>query len=127
MRYLTLGEVVTLHCAVVADTGGAEGIRDLGALESALAQPRATFDGQDLYPTVIAKASILAFGLAMKHPFLDGNKRIAHAAMAVFLDLNGFTLEATVDEQEQLMLDLATGDLNRNELTVWLASHVVAK
>jgi hypothetical protein len=86
MRYLTLGEVVTLHRAVVAATGGAEGLRDLGALESALAQPKATFDAVDLYPTVIGKAASLAFSLAMNHPFVDGNKRIAHAAMAVFLD-----------------------------------------
>ena len=126
MRYLTLGEVVTLHRAVVAETGGAQGIRDLGALESALAQPRATFDGADLYPTVIDKAATLAFGLAMNHPFVDGNKRIAHAAMAVFLDLNHKTIEASVDEQERLMLDLAAGQLSREQLTRWLESQVVA-
>jgi death-on-curing protein len=124
MRYLTLGEVVALHRAIVAATGGAEGIRDLGALESALAQPKATFDGTDLYPTVVDKASALAFGLAMNHPFVDGNKRIAHAAMAVFLDLNGLAIEATVDEQEQLMLNLAAGQASRVGLTTWLGSHV---
>lgn len=64
MRYLTLGEVVALHRAIRAATAGAEGIRDLGALESALAQPRATFDGRGLYPTVVDKASALAYGLA---------------------------------------------------------------
>jgi death on curing protein len=126
MRYLTLGEVVTLHRAVVAETGGAQGIRDLGALESALAQPRATFDGADLYPTEIDKAATLAFGLAMNHPFVDGNKRIAHAAMAVFLDLNRKAIEASVDEQERLMLDLAAGQLSREQLIRWLESHVVA-
>jgi death-on-curing protein len=77
MRFLTLGEVVVLHRAILVATGGAEGIRDLNALESALAQPKATFDGTDLYPTVVDKASALAFGLAMNHPFVDGNKRIA--------------------------------------------------
>ena len=65
MRYLTLGEVVALHRAIVAATGGADGIRDLGSLESALAQPKATFDGMDLYATVVEKASALACGLAM--------------------------------------------------------------
>lgn len=127
MRYLTLGEVVALHRAILAATGGAEGIRDLGGLESALAQPKATFDGSDLYPSVVDKASALAFGLAMNHPFLDGNKRIAHAAMAVFLDLNGFALEATVDEQERLMLDLAAGQMSRSDLTTWLQGHVSAR
>jgi death-on-curing protein len=127
MRYLSLGEVVALHRAIWAATGGAEGIRDLGALESALAQPKATFDGTDLYPSVADKAGALAFGLAMNHPFVDGNKRIAHAAMAVFLDLNGFAIEATVDEQEQLMLDLAAGQVSRVALTNWLQGHVSAR
>ena len=127
MRYLTLGEVVALHRAILAATGGADGIRDLGALESALAQPKATFDGTDLYPSVVDKASALAFGLAMNHSFVDGNKRIAHAAMAVFLDLNGLAIEATVDEQEQLMLDLAAGHVSRGALTDWLQSHVSAR
>jgi len=127
MRYLTLGEVVALHRAVVAATGGAEGIRDLGALESALAQPKATFDGIDLYLSVVDKASALAIGLAMNHPFVDGNKRIAHAAMAVLLDLNGFAIDATVDDQERLMLDLAAGQVSRTELTAWLNSHVAAR
>ena len=127
MRYLTLGEVVALHRAVLAATGGADGVRDLGALESALAQPKATFDGTDLYPTLVDKASALAFGLAMNHPFIDGNKRIAHAAMAVFLDLNGLAIEATIDEQEQLMLDLAAGQVSRVALTNWLQGHVSAR
>lgn len=127
MRYLTLGEVVALHRAILAATGGAEGIRDLGALESALAQPKATFDSADLYPSVVDQASALAFGLAMNHPFVDGNKRLAHAAMAVFLDLNGFDIEATVDEQEQLMLDLAAGQVSRDALTSWLKGHVSAR
>lgn len=124
MRYLTLGEVVALHRAILAATGGADGIRELGALESALAQPKATFGGTDLYPSIADKASALAFGLAMNHPFVDGNKRIAHAAMAVFFDLNGFEIEATIDEQEQLMLGLAAGQLSRADLTTWLESHV---
>jgi death-on-curing protein len=89
MRYLTLGEVVALHRSVVAATGGADGIRDLGGLESALAQPKATFGGVDLYPNIVDKASALAFSLAMNHPFVDGNKRIAHAAMSVFLAQSG--------------------------------------
>jgi death-on-curing protein len=61
----------------------------------------------------------------MNHPFVDGNKRIAHAAMAVFLDLNGFAIEATVDDQERLMLDLAAGTLPRDALTAWVKGHAV--
>ena len=127
MRYLTLGEVVTLHRAVVSATGGADGIRDLGALESALAQPKATFDTVDLYPTTIEKAAALGFSLAMNHPFVDGNKRIAHAAMAVFLDLNGITIAAAVDDEERLMLDLAAGRVSREALVAWLGEHTKVK
>jgi death-on-curing protein len=65
MRYLTLGEVVALHRAVIESTGGATGLRDLAALESAVAQPRVTFDGVDLHPTVTAKAAALAYSLAL--------------------------------------------------------------
>lgn len=112
---------------MVAATGGAEGIRDLGGLESALAQPKATFDSVDLYPTITDKAATLAVGLAMNHPFVDGNKRIPHAAMAVFLDLNGFTIKASIDEQERLMLDLAAGQLTREALVSWLTTHTVSR
>jgi death-on-curing protein len=123
MRYLSLGEVVDLHQALLEQTGGATGIRDLGMLESALAQPRATFGGTDLHPTLIAKAAALGFSLALNHPFVEGNKRVAHAAMEVFLVLNGLELTSAVDEQERLMLDLAAGRLTRVELSNWLEEH----
>ena len=95
MRYLTLGEVVTLHRRVLAQSGGANGIRDLGLLESALAQPKATFDATDLHPTDIEKAAALGFALVANHAFVDGNKRIGHAAMEVFLVLNGVEINAS--------------------------------
>lgn len=72
MRYLTLPETLELHRRVVERSGGSRGVRDLGALESALAQPRMTFGGEDLYPTVIEKASALGFSLIKNHPFVDG-------------------------------------------------------
>lgn len=124
MRYLTLGEVVSLHRAILETSGGAAGIRDVGALESALAQPRASFDGVDLHPSLAAKAAALAFSLTLNHPFVDGNKRAAHAAMEVFVILNGHELVATVDEQERVMLDLAAGNLTREQLKVWMEEHV---
>jgi death-on-curing protein len=124
MRYLTLGEVVALHRRLTATTGGAIGIRDLGALEAAVAQPRATFGGSDLYPTEIEKAAALGFSIVLGHPFLDGNKRTGHAAMETCLVLNGYELRASVDEQERVMLDLAAGHLTREEFTAWVRDHV---
>jgi death on curing protein len=124
MRYVTLGEVVALHRAVLESSGGAPGIRDLGALESALAQPRASFGGTDLHTSLHAKAAALGFSLALNHPFLDGNKRVAHAAMEAFVMLNGSEIIAPVDEQERLMLDLAAGHVTREQLTEWLSKHL---
>ena len=124
MRYLTLGEVVELHRVVIETTGGASGIRDLGALESALAQPRASFGGVDLHTSLTDKAAALCFSLVMNHPFLDGNKRVGHAATETFLMLNGSEIDASIDEQERLMLDLASGQRTREQLAAWLAAHL---
>ena len=127
MRYLGLAQVVELHQRMVETTGGAPGIRDLGALESALAQPKAAFAGRDLHRTLAEKAAALGFSLAKNHPFVDGNKRVAHAAMETFLVLNGREVQASVDEQERLMLELASGEISRDELAAWLRNHLHAK
>jgi len=124
MRYLTLAEVVELHELVLSATGGATGVRDLGGLESALAQPKATFDGRDLHQTLVEKAAALGFSLVQNHPFVDGNKRTAHAAMETLLVLNGSEIAASVDEQERLMTEVAAGRMQREELVGWLRDHV---
>lgn len=125
MRYLSLTEVLIIYRRIIAQTGGSLGIRDFNALESALAQPRATYDGEDLYPTIVDKASSLGFSLIQNHPFIDGNKRIGHAAMETFLILNGFEIDAAVDEQEQVILTIASGNMKRDGFAVWLRAHVV--
>ena len=124
MRYLTLGEVVELHRRVLQAGGGAPGIRDVGALDSAVAQPRATFGSSDLYPTLVEKVTAPGFSLVRDHPFVDGNKRVGHASMETFLVLNGAEIDATVDDQERLMLDLAAGRIDRTNLTDWLRHHL---
>jgi len=125
MRYLSLLEVLELHEAIIASSGGLRGIRDIRALESAINQPRLTFDQTDLYPDLISKATALCFSLVMNHPFVDGNKRIGHAAMETFLVLNGCEIEATVAEQEQIILDLVSGKLTREVFTTWLGDHLI--
>ena len=126
MRYLTLAEVLDLHRRVIAQSGGANGIRELGGIESALAQPQMTFDGLDLYPSVESKAAAICYSLVMNHPFIDGNKRIGHAAMETFLVLNGFELTADVDNSERTILQLAAGNLTRDELLAWVTDHLRA-
>ena len=124
MRYLTLLEVLEAHGRILQQSGGESGVLNLGALESALAQPRMTFGGQDLYPTIVEKAVALGFSLIQNHPFVDGNKRTAHAAMETFLVLNGYQIEATVEEQEDIILQVAAGKSSREVFTAWLRQHL---
>ena len=113
MRYLSLNEVLQLHAKIINQSGGETGIRFIGGLESALAQPRMTFDGQDLYPTIADKAAALGFSIIQNHPFIDGNKRTGHAAIEIFLILNSHEIDQSVDEQEQIILQVASGNLDR--------------
>lgn len=126
IRYLTLDEVMSLHRQILKQSGGTAGVRDLGSLESAIAQPMMTFGGEDLYPTLVDKAAALGFSLVMNHPFVDGNKRTGHAAMETFLVMNDFEILTPVDEQESVILSLAAGLLDREEFTQWLESRVKA-
>ncbi len=79
-----------------------------------------TFDGVDLYPDLPAKAAALGFSLIANHPFLDGNKRVGHAALETLLVLNGFELDAPIDEAEQVILDVAAGVYTRAQFTDWV-------
>jgi len=125
MRTLTLSEILNLHQQLIKTSGGDQGIRDIGGLESAIAQPRMTFDGEDLYPTIVEKAVALGFSIIKNHPFIDGNKRTGYAAMEVFLVLNGFEIDASVNEQETVILETASGELNRGDLESWVNSHLM--
>jgi death on curing protein len=127
MMYLDLAEVLELHSRLLAQSGGLAGVRDVGQLESALAQPQMTFGGEELYPTIADKAAALAFSLIQNHPFVDGNKRVGHAAMETFLVCNGFEVTAPTDEQETVILGVAAGVTNREAFTDWLKTHVVPK
>lgn len=114
-----------IYNRVMTQSGGSVGILDLGALESAVAQPRMTFNGKELYPTIVEKASAFGYSLIQNHPFVDGNKRAGHAAMEMFLMLNGHEISASVDEQEDIVLGVASGKIDRNAFTDWLRSHIV--
>ncbi|MEM8995954.1 MAG: type II toxin-antitoxin system death-on-curing family toxin [Acidobacteriota bacterium] len=127
MRLLSLAEIVELHGQIIESSGGSDGIRDLGALKTAVAQPRMSFDGRDLYPTIIEKAAALGASLVQNHPFVDGNKRIGHAALEVSLVLNNHELVAPVEEQERVMLSLAAGDLTRHRFTAWVQRRAISR
>jgi death on curing protein len=122
--FLSLDQVLHLQQRILAQSGGTPGVRDLAGLESALAQPAMSFGGEDLYPDLIAKAATLGFSLIANHPFVDGNKRIGHAAMEVALLMNGLEIRADVDEQERVILAVAAGEMQREMFTDWLRGVV---
>jgi len=124
MRYLTLPEVLRLHQRNLRQSGGSAGLRDLGGLESAIAQPRMTVAGVDAYPSLESNAAALCYSLVNNHPFLDGNKRVGHAAMEVFLVLNGMEINAGVDDQERVILSVAASRMRREELAAWLSEVI---
>lgn len=123
MKRLTKIQVIKMHNLLIQETGGSEGIRDDGLLDSALNAPFQTFDGEDLYKTVPAKAAKLAFFLINNHPFVDGNKRIGILAMLVFLEINGIEVNCTDDELIELGLGLADGTVNNEDLLSWIIEH----
>ena len=124
MKVLSKGQILMLHSMLVAQSGGMDGLRDEGLLESAINTPLQTFGGQELYPTVLEKAARLGYGLIHNHPFLDGNKRIGTHAMLVFLDINNITLSYEDDDLIAAILRVASGDMDEGELLEWLKIHI---
>ena len=124
MKVLSKQQILMLHSMLVAQSGGMDGLRDEGLLESAINTPLQTFGGQELYPTVLEKAARLGYGLIHNHPFLDGNKRIGAHAMLVFLDINNITLSYEDDDLIAAILRVASGDMEEGELLEWLKTHI---
>lgn len=115
MKILSKRQILLLHSALIEAFGGSDGVRDDGLLESALAAPFQTFDGEPIYPSVQSKAAQLGFGLIRNHPFVDGNKRIGAHAMLVFLELNGIVLRY----EQQELIDITLQNWPRkNTLTI---------
>lgn len=123
MKKLTKQHIIILHEILVKYSGGADGIRDMGLLESALEAPFISFDGVSNYPTIQSKAARLAFGLIKNHPFVDGNKRIGILAMISFLEVNGIKLACTDDELIKIGLELAEGAADEKMLLDFIVAH----
>ncbi len=116
-KFLSLDEVLELHADQISSFGGTDGVRDEGLLESALAQPQATFGGDFLHPTISEQAAAYLYHIAMNHPFIDGNKRTAFAVMDTFLRLNGCALNLTDDRAYDLVMRVARGTMTKEELS----------
>ena len=126
-HFLDKDEVLLIHADQIERYGGGLGVRDNGLLESAIAQPQATFGGQWLHPTLFEMASAYLFHLVENHPFLDGNKRVGTAAAIVFLKINGLNIQVTDEEMTNFVLEVAQGRINKSAIAEFLRSHATER
>lgn len=123
MKKLSKEQILMLHTQLIQQTGGSNGVRDYNLLDSALETPFQSFGGDELYPTIQAKAARLGYGLIKNHCMIDGNKRIGTHAMLVFLALNGIELKYTQKELYETILDVAAGNIEYEGLLQWVLDH----
>lgn len=119
MKYLTAEQVLFIHARLIEETSGEHGVLDLGLLQSAVARPQASFDGQDLYPDLFSKASALLESLIGNHAFVDGNKRTAITSAGLFLRMNGYRLTASNQELEEFTLPCAQHLVSLDQMILW--------
>ena len=124
MKVLSKYHILMLHSMLMEQSGGMNGLRDEGLLDSAVNLPLQTFGGQELYPTILEKAARLGYGLIHNHPFVDGNKRIGTHAMLVFLDINNVVVSYEDEDLIATILRVASGDMDDLGLLEWLKGHV---
>ncbi len=122
-KYISIEEVLIIHDDMISRYGGSFGIRDMGLIESALARPKASFGGIDLYPGIIDKAASLFHSLMFNHAFADGNKRTTLTATARFLSINGYELEVTQEEIVNFPLWVENTHPEITEIAKWLDEH----
>jgi death-on-curing protein len=125
--FLTLDEVLAIHAHQIATYGGRGGIRDIGALESALAMPRATFDGNRLHGTLFEQAAAYLFHVTQNHPFIDGNKRVGLVSALVFLRLNGWSVRSSEDDMVGFVLSVADGSSSKADVATWIKQHAIER
>ena len=118
-------KVLLLHRLLIEATGGTDGVRDIGLLDSALESAYATFDGKELFPSKEEKAARLGVGLVSNHAFVVGNKRIGMYVLLTFHEVNGNQIEATNEEVVEAGLALARGDMKYEGLLTWILEHKV--
>lgn len=122
-EFLTVQDVLSLHAAQVELYGGHHGVRDMGLLESAVAQPQATLGGVYCHEFPFAMAAAYLFHIVRDHAFLDGNKRAGLVAALVFLDLNGVEIDAPAGSLHDLTISVAIGQAGKDEVAEFLRSH----
>jgi len=117
---ILIKEVELLHRILIDKFGGSYGIRDNAALESAITRPFQTFDGKELYPSVLEKAAALIESILINHPFIDGNKRTGYTLLRLFLISKEMDIIASQDNKYEFVIDIAAGTLNYEGIGSWL-------
>jgi death on curing protein len=120
IRFISTTTVLKIHDELIKQFGGTFGLRDNGLLDSALHMPQAQFGGEFLHPTIYEMAAAYGFHICQNHPFLDGNKRTANTVMFLFLKRNGFAFQVNDQEYYTVMMAVATGEMNKQQLAAWL-------
>lgn len=123
IRFLEMSDLLESHAFQIATYDGSDGIRDRALLESALAQPQATFGGTYLHPDLFSMAAAYLFHIVSNHPFVDGNKRVGLEAALVFLEINGTELIVTDEELVELVLGVATSQLTKDFVADFFRDH----
>lgn len=123
MLFLTLDDIIESHLNQIDTYGGSHGIRDIGLLESAIAQPEASFGGQYLHADIFEMAAAYLYHLVMNHPFVDGNKRVGLEAALIFLEINNENLKASDQELVDLVLKTTAGQVGKREIAEFFRSH----
>ena len=125
IAFLSKIQILHIHQRHIDRFGGTTGVRDDSALESAVTRPQATFGGEDLYVSVAEKAAALLHSLASNHPFIDGNKRTAALSAELFLLINGFELSSSDRDLEELVMSVARGDHESEEIAIGLEQRLI--
>ncbi|MGV3205680.1 type II toxin-antitoxin system death-on-curing family toxin [Streptococcus suis] len=123
MKVLTVEQVIELHTRLIQATGGLDGVRDVGLIESSLSSAFSTYFGVEKYPSIEEKAARLCYSLVNNHAFLDGNKRIGVFVMIIFLEFNGIVLNQTDDEVVKLGIGVASSELDYDAILEYIRNH----
>ena len=121
---IKLDQAIGIHQVIIEKFGGANGIKDRGALEAALNRPYATFDQKDLYPSPVEKAAAILESILINHPFIDGNKRTGYVLMRLTLMEGGMDIKASQKEKYEFVIKVSEGKLDISRIKEWIASHI---
>lgn len=123
MKYLTPEQVLFIHARLIDETGGSHGLRDLGLLQVAVARPKASYDGKDLYKGLFEKAAALMHSIIKNHPFVDGNKRVGISAAVMFLEINSLALLPSNPDLVEFTQRVVSSNMEIHDMSGWFRDN----